>query len=106
MKTNVYNFSKYKQKFDSSVVYVGDLVEWQDYTGDNYEGVVSRIEYKLVGGYLVGDNVESLPLWEKDEYVVHLQDGLQISGGTIVRKLVRKAGEKKPKALPRFSHAN
>jgi hypothetical protein len=105
MNTNVANFSEYKKKFNLQEVYVGDTVEWQDYDGQTYEGKVSKIQYKPVDGYAFSKDVDCFPLWEKDEYVVTLGEGFQVSGCTVVRKIVKRAGEK-TQALRRGSYAH
>lgn len=93
--TNVANFSDYKKKFDSAVIYVGDRIEWQDFDGQTYEGVVTRLEHKPVDGYSFYSPVASFPLWEKEDYVLYLEGGTSIVGDIVVRKIVRKAGGKK-----------
>lgn len=103
---NVVNFSEYKKKFCESIVYVGDVVEWHDYDGTECIGKVTKIEYRKIDGYGFADVAMSLPLWEKDEYVVHLEDGMSVAGVAVVRKLVRKLADKKVKTFSPHSRAN
>ncbi len=93
MQTNLADFTKYKQKFDTLVVYIGDTIEWQDYDGQSYEAVVRRIEFRDNYGS-ISQNCECFPLWEKNEYVIYLSEGMSVLGDTVVRKLINKSEQK------------
>lgn len=106
MNTKVADFFEYKKRFNPQVIYVGDIVEWQDYDCEAYEGKVIKIEHKALDGFDFKEVMTCLPLWEKEEYVVHLEGGMSIIGETIVRKVVKKASEKKTKDLQRVKYAH
>lgn len=87
MQTNLCDFAKYKQRFDTTIICIGDCVEWQDFDGTVHEGVVAQIESKDA---FEGEKITNFPMWEKHEYIVDLDDGLSISGDVIVRKIVKR----------------
>lgn len=90
MQTDPVDFQAFKQSRDLSVVYIGDTVEWEDYNDEIFTGKVIRIEYKNgVGSLFSGENIQRFPLWEKEEYVVHLEGGLSVVGNVVLRKLIK-----------------
>lgn len=90
----VANYAEYKKKFNLEVVYVGDIVEWKDFTGEVYEGRVAKILHKPLEGFSFSENVECAPLWEKEDYSIVFVGGLSVVGEVIVRKIL-KSGKKK-----------
>lgn len=105
MNTNVASFQAYKKLWNPQVIYVGDIVEWQDWDGQCYEARVEAITHKPLEGIDFSKSVDCLPLWEKDEYVVYFGESFSVIGDAIVRKVIKKAGEK-AKALRGHSYAN
>jgi hypothetical protein len=94
MKNNVADFFAYKKRFTPGVIYLGDTVEWQDFDGSFYIGVVRKIEHKPLAGHSFYEPMTCLPLWEKEEYVVHLEGGTSIVGDVLVRKVIKRASDK------------
>lgn len=91
---NVANFFDYKRRWNIQVIYVGDIVEWQDYDGKLFEGKVTKIQHKPLEGFTFAETVDCLPLWEKEDYVVHLEDGISVIGECVVRKIIRLAKDR------------
>jgi hypothetical protein len=98
MNTNVADFFAYKKRWTEGVVYVGDLVEWQDFDGQLYEATVVGIEHKPLEGYSFSESVPAMPLWEKEEYTLYFANGISIAGEVLVRKIIRRASDKKAPA--------
>ena len=95
MQSNIADFSAHKQRLDPSVIYVGDAVEWQDYDGGVYTSVVLRIAYKEQDSSHFSTNPRSFPMWEKQDYVLGLRDGISIAGDVVVRKVPKKSTKRK-----------
>lgn len=85
---------EYKKRQSSTLVYVGDLVEWQDYDGEIYESKVMGIQHSPFEGVSVGEALESFPLWEKEEYLLMFDHGLSIIGTVVRRKVFPKRKSK------------
>lgn len=93
MQASIINFSNYQKKFNEGVVYIGDLVEWQDYNGDLLEGRVKKIDYYDCD-LRSGELVESFVLAEKKAFVVHFEGGFSVIAEVIMRKIVKKSARK------------
>jgi hypothetical protein len=93
METNVANFFEYKKRHDLHVLYIGDCVEWQDFDGQTYQSKITKIEHKPLAGFDFTESVECLPMWEKEEYILHFES-TSVLGDIILRKIVKKPGNK------------
>lgn len=95
MEAKVIDFQAFKQAHDTDYAYKGDMVEWEDYTGERFIGVVTAIEKTFTHGKKFVSIVGRVPIGKKssETYAVRLEEGLSISGWIIKKKIIRKRWE-------------
>lgn len=99
---NIADFAVYKKKFNPEVVYVGDAVEWLDYDGRSYFGKIIAIKHCPIFEIDFVDGVDCFPMWEKKEYTIVFENGFNVSGEAILRKVVKEKNLKLSTPLDNF----
>lgn len=75
--------------FENSVLKIGDRIKWIDYDEVVYEGQIELIQYKADAGPIsVGpEPILEIPIWEREDYVLHLGNGFSIAGDLVKERL-------------------
>jgi len=91
----VVNLHEVRRRHSTEFIYVGDRIEWQDYTGEVKENIVQKISKSMdeLPGF-----IDSFPFSRKNDYVVELDGGISLSGIAIISKIAKKHVQLKKRA--------
>lgn len=90
MTATVLPLTEFKNRRNPNVIHVGDVIEFEDWTGEPYRSRVVSIVFSQ-GNFFSRESAHSMPLVEKGNYILGLEFGQSIIGDIVTRKIVSKA---------------